>query len=118
MSRDGAQLPSLIGDPRRWRSLSLDQRPKWTEATVSSLDGKTARWRFIVRDELIEFREMTFDDDPSKAELKGSLRFQVSKGQLMQLKGSLEGSQIDATLKLKPQESFKLLSVGPRWIRL
>ena len=110
MSRDGVNLPPVIGDAHRWRSLSLEQSPVWSQVTAHSLDGKRVRWRLITKEKTLELRSMTFDDDLSKTELKGTLYFTRPSPKHLNIKGDVEDSHIEAKLLYRSPKSFKLLS--------
>lgn len=110
MTRNGMSLAPIIGDKHRWRSLTIEQSPAWSQATVNSLDGKRTLWRFIIKDQILELRSMTFDDDLSKTELKGTLHLTRLSPKYLNIKSVVEGATIETKRLYKVPRFFKLLS--------
>ena len=117
MSQDGEVLPPLVGDHKRWRSLTLEQSPAWSQATANILSGERISWRLVTHEKSIELRSMTFDDDLSKTELKGTLHFTRPSPNHLHLQGEVEGVKIEAKLLYRAPKSFRLLSKPIQFIK-
>ena len=81
------------------------------------LNGEHISWRLVTHDKLIELRSMTFDDDLSKTELKGTLHFTRPSSKHLHIKGKVEGVNIEAKLLHRTPKSFRLLSKPIQFIK-
>ena len=110
MSKDGKVVSPLVGSQERWRSISFQHRPKWTESTIAKLDSSHSSYRFMITGDQLLIKEMSFDDDLGKVKLVGQFTYKISPDKVMSLEGEMTGSKLQLTLKHTPRASFPLLN--------
>lgn len=110
MSLNGTPVPAEVGSAQRWRSLTLVQRPKWTEATLGRLDSSNESYRFVVEGDQLLLKEMSWEEDLSGVKLVSALTYRRAGDSALVIEGELDGARLQATLKFMPQSDFKLLN--------
>jgi len=116
--RDGVELSPVVTDEKRWRYLTLIDRPEWRQAIVTHMKGVNGRWRLEVRAGVLELREMTVaaGDDAGKAPLAGTLSFERVGERALRLTGEVAGARIEAVCERREPMNFLLMSRGFHWV--
>jgi len=116
--RDGVELAPVVTDGKRWRYLTLIDRPEWTQAVVTHMKGVNGRWRMTAKDGVLELREMTAaaGDDATKARLAGSLTAVREGEKGLRVSGDLEGVRVEALCERRDPQDFLLLGRGFHWV--
>lgn len=116
--RDGVELAPVVTDGKRWRYLTLIDRPEWKQAVVTHMKGVNGRWAMEVKDGVLELREMTAaaGADPSAAKVVGTLSVTREGEKGLRLSGELDGARVEAVCERRDAQDFLLMNRGFHWV--
>lgn len=116
--RDGVDLAPIVTDEKRWRYLTLVDRPEWSQAIVTHMKGVNARWRLEVKDGALELRDMTVaaGDAPEKAPLAGTLAYVREGEKGLRVTGEVAGVRVEAVCERREPKDFLLINRGFHWV--
>ena len=122
---DGVELAPVVTDGRRWRFLTLIDRPEWKQAIVTHMKGVNGRWAMEIGDvregdgdSSLELREMTAaaGADPAHARVVGTLAVRREGEKGLRVTGELDGARVEAVCERRDPQDFLLMNRGFHWV--
>ncbi len=117
--RDGVELPPLMTDAVRWRSLTLIDRAQWKQAVVTHMKGPNGRWSLTTKEGALELREMTApaaNAEAAEVPVAATLAYVREGEKGLRVTGEMKGARIEVVCERQEPKDFLPMNRGFHWI--